>query len=56
MDTLALGGRLWWIFMCIMSAVNFGIALCVPTDQGRPHRPSIAPEEEEETRIEGHGR
>lgn len=55
MDTLALGGRLWWVFMCIMSAINFGIALCVPTDQGRP-RPSIAPEDEEETRIEGHGR
>lgn len=35
MDGKVLGGRLWWIFMVIMSSVNFGACLFVTPDQSR---------------------
>jgi hypothetical protein len=35
MDGKVLGGRLWWIFMVIMSTVNFGTSLFVTSDRAR---------------------
>lgn len=48
MDGKVMGGRLWWIFMVIMSIINFISALFV--SQGPPAKYLSVIDEEEEPR------
>jgi hypothetical protein len=46
MDGKVLGGRLWWIFMVVMSTANFATCLFVSPDKD--------PRSREEAAEEGH--
>jgi hypothetical protein len=46
MDGKVLGGRLWWIFMVVMSAINFVSALFMGDEPSRRGL-SVIDEEEE---------
>jgi len=46
MDGKVLGGRLWWIFMLLMSAVNFGSALFVAEDSPKVRLEPVYEEDE----------
>jgi len=47
MDGKVLGGRLWWIFMVIMSVINCISALFVASDEPGSNALSAIDEEEE---------
>lgn len=48
MDGKVLGGRLWWIFMVVMSCLNGGVALFVAADSPGVSGLSSIDEEEEQ--------
>jgi hypothetical protein len=48
MDGKVLGGRLWWIFMVFMSAVNFVSALFVAEEPSKTRLEPVYEEDEEE--------
>lgn len=52
MDGKVMGGRLWWIFMVIMSIINFGSALFVAQDPPRAGLQPINEEDEDEHRYD----
>ena len=46
-----MGGRLWWIFMVVMSTINFVSALFVAQDPPRAGLQPIHEEDEDEQRY-----
>jgi hypothetical protein len=55
MDRQLLGGRLWWLFMVVASAINFAFALLVKGDLPVSDQLSAIDEEEEMEQDDSEG-